>query len=187
MTLNALGIEVPGGGDEFDPQGDMVAMAASFGGRLVVPVASVAARNALATTLGAGGLPLYVTRADAAPGRQLEYSTDGTTWTTVVAGDTGYVTAGIVAASGWTLGDAAGYRGLSYRIAMGMCFVYGVATKASYVANEVIATLPAAARPERIINNGSGGNGNRVDPDGSLRVLVAGTANTIVYIMYPLP
>ena len=80
MTLNALGIEVPTGGDEFDHQGDMVAMGLSFGGRLIVPVATVAARNALATSLGAGGLPLYVTRADAPKGANLEVTYDGSTW-----------------------------------------------------------------------------------------------------------
>lgn len=87
MTLNALGIEVPAGGDEFDPQGDMVAMGASFGGRIVVPVANTTARAALAATLSpTPAVPLYVHRADAEPGQELEVTTDGTTWRSITAG-----------------------------------------------------------------------------------------------------
>lgn len=80
MTKNALGIEVPAGGDAFNPQGDMVEMAASMDGRIIVPVPNTTARDALAASLiPTVDKPLYVLRADAAPSPCVEWS-DGTRW-----------------------------------------------------------------------------------------------------------
>lgn len=101
MTRNVLGIEVPAGTDAFDPQNDMVELGASLEGRIIIPVANVAARTALATTLGpTPAEPLYVHRADAPAGLETEYSTNGTTWRSVsVAMRTG-VASGTTSAGG---------------------------------------------------------------------------------------
>lgn len=53
----------------------------------IFPVANVAARTALAASSSPSpATPLFVFRADAPSGSQLEYTTDGTTWVTLGAG-----------------------------------------------------------------------------------------------------
>lgn len=72
MAKNSLGIEVPGGGDAFDPQGDMVELGASLAGRVVVPVANATAAAALLTAVGATpGQPLFIWQADLPPSHAL--------------------------------------------------------------------------------------------------------------------
>jgi hypothetical protein len=86
MATNPLGLEYPEGADSFQPHTDIQALADSARGRVIVPVASEAERDALETALPPStSLPLYVFRADAPVGREIEYTTDGTTWRTLVA------------------------------------------------------------------------------------------------------
>ena len=58
-------------------------------------VANITARNALVASIGTANItpdnPLLVWRSDAATGRQLEYTTDGTTWSVYDNTDTGWV------------------------------------------------------------------------------------------------
>lgn len=89
MATNPLGLEYPEGADSFQPHTDIQALADSARGRLIIPVASVAARDSLETALPpSASEPLYVFRADAPAGREIEYTTDGTTWRTLVAAGT---------------------------------------------------------------------------------------------------
>src|SRR3954471_23751364 len=84
MALTPIGLNVPAGTDAFDPQVDFGDLATSLIGRTVVPVANVTARAALATLVApTSSKPLVVFRADATAGQQIEYSTNGSTWTTV--------------------------------------------------------------------------------------------------------
>ncbi len=87
MATDSLGITVPAGGDAFDPQGDMVALANSMRSRVIVPVANTTARTALVAAIAwtpSASEPLRVSRADAAAGRQDEITRDGgATWLVV--------------------------------------------------------------------------------------------------------
>ncbi|MEV7962419.1 hypothetical protein [Oerskovia paurometabola] len=86
MATTPTGVEVPAGTDIFDPDGDLRALGASLEGRIIVPVANATARNAVASLVSPSPTePLYVHRGDAPPGRQLEVTTNGTTWITVGA------------------------------------------------------------------------------------------------------
>jgi hypothetical protein len=86
MATNPLGLEYPEGADSFQPHTDIQALADSARGRVIIPVASVAARDSLETALPpSASEPLYVFRADAPAGREVEYTTDGTTWRALVA------------------------------------------------------------------------------------------------------
>jgi hypothetical protein len=88
MVLTPLGLNIPAQTDAFDTATDFADLAASFEGRVVVPVANVTARATLATAVAPSlSEPLYVHRADAPAGLELEVSTDGTTWRSVFSGD----------------------------------------------------------------------------------------------------
>ena len=82
--------------------------------RDVKTVSSEAARAALVADLVAAGdgpttsNPLLVWRQDAPDGAQLEVTTDGSAWSTVWHGDTGWVTVTVV--SGWTVNDPLAVR-----------------------------------------------------------------------------
>lgn len=89
MATTPTGLTVPAGTDAFDPDGDMRTLAGSLEGRIIVPVPNVTARDALSALVSpSASEPLYVHRQDATLGRQLERTTNGTTWTTV-PGETG--------------------------------------------------------------------------------------------------
>ncbi len=78
MAQNALGVEVPAGTDAFDPQGDMVQLADSLSGRVIVPVTNAAARQALLASEGSSeDDPLLVAQQD--DGAYMQH--DGTRWT----------------------------------------------------------------------------------------------------------
>lgn len=86
MATTPEGIEYPVGSDPFDPAGDLAAQAASFESHVIVPVPSVSARGALATTVApTAANPLFVHRQDAAAGRELEWTPDGTAWRTIAS------------------------------------------------------------------------------------------------------
>ncbi|MBN8881922.1 MAG: hypothetical protein J0H73_06355 [Salana multivorans] len=90
MALNDINLRVPLDSDTFDPSGDMRNLASSLGGATVVPVPNTTARAALVTGLGwtpTPGRPLYVHRADAGTGRELEVTTNGSAWRSIRARD----------------------------------------------------------------------------------------------------
>ncbi|ROR95987.1 hypothetical protein EDD28_0557 [Salana multivorans] len=104
MALNDINLRVPLDSDTFDPSGDMRKLASSIGGSSIVPVANTVGRDALVAGLGwtpTPTRPLYVHRANAATGWEIELTTNGTTWRSLYnnwSGD-GFATA----ASGWSL------------------------------------------------------------------------------------
>lgn len=89
-STTPTGITVPAGGDPFDPAGDIGQLAASLAPRTITPVANTTDRGRLVAELAALGRapsstrPLYVHRTDATPGRELEYTTNGTSWASVL-------------------------------------------------------------------------------------------------------
>lgn len=106
--------------------------------------ASIAARNALVTSIGPANIttsnPLLVWRADAPAGSQYEYSTNGgSTWHTIVTSQT--------ATSAQVLfGDANVQVGFRERSGVVTVYAYGTSVLASGVAWEV-ATVPLNFRP----------------------------------------
>lgn len=99
MPITNTGLDVPAASDAFDPQVDIVALATSLNPRIVVPVANVSARTALAAALApTPSAPLFVFRADANPGNGLEYTSDGTAWRALAPSASGKVTASTDAA-----------------------------------------------------------------------------------------
>jgi len=146
MPITDTGLVVPAATDAFDPQGDMVDLANSTTGRIVVPVANVAERTALAGKVAPTlGRPLLVFRADAPAGRNLEYSTDGTTWTVVPAGDSGVQTPTLI--NGWTA------YGSPYQVPVvqkvgGIVYIDGMfRSTGGSVQNQTVGTLPVGCRP----------------------------------------
>ena len=84
MTKNGMGIEVPAGGDAFDPQGDMVELGASLLGRVIVPVANQTEADALIPVLTPSvANPLFVFLADTQALRRH----NGTTWANLIPQD----------------------------------------------------------------------------------------------------
>lgn len=74
----------------------------SLEGRLIVPVPNVAARDALVASFGPTvQKPLVVFRADAPAHLKVEYTTNGTTWTSAGGSDSGWVSPASVA-SAWS-------------------------------------------------------------------------------------
>lgn len=100
-----------------------------------------------------------------------------------LSGDSYYAASGITAGSGWSLAAASGYSGLAWRAKNGYANINGIASKASFAANELIATMPQEIWPDRIIWQGN----YRIGTTGEVRVVSAGTVNTVVYLHYPLP
>lgn len=93
MATTASGVTIPGSSPTTTAatpiQDHWNNLGKSLNGRVVVPVASVTARAALVAALTAEGYtisaanPLYVHRADATPGSELEVTINGTTFTTI--------------------------------------------------------------------------------------------------------
>lgn len=83
MATDARGHTVPDGGAA-PKRADLLDMSLSV--RDIVYVGNTTARAAAATALGASATnPVYTHRADAAAGRELEVTTDGTAWQTIPA------------------------------------------------------------------------------------------------------
>lgn len=84
MVLNAYGVEVPLGSDDFDPDGDMTGLATSLGARMIIPVANATAQAALVTAHApTTSKPLWVYRVDL---DEIQYTTNGTKWRSPGAG-----------------------------------------------------------------------------------------------------
>lgn len=113
----------------------------------VYTIASTAERATLLAALAAAGqpapsatVPLLAWRADAAPGRELEYTKDGALWAAVAAIDSGWITF----ASGLTAGTS------RYREVDGIGYVnvdgtYATTSGTTHTISS--APLPAAIRP----------------------------------------
>ncbi|MFD6094584.1 hypothetical protein ACFWGN_20930 [Oerskovia sp. NPDC060338] len=81
MATTPTGLTVPAGTDVFDPDGDMRTLAGSLDGRIIVPVANAADRDALAALVSPTPTePLTVRRTDTGV---TETNTGGPTWTRV--------------------------------------------------------------------------------------------------------
>lgn len=89
-SIDARGHTIPTGTDAPDAPGALADLSLSI--RDVIQVDNTTARGAVVSALTAAGQgpsatnPVYVHRTDAPPGRELEVSKDGTTWTTIAAG-----------------------------------------------------------------------------------------------------
>lgn len=87
MATDARKHTVPADTDDPDVVGDLAALSASV--RDIIQVDNTTARAAVIDALTTAGIgptatnPVYVHRSDAAPGRELEVTTDGTTWRTL--------------------------------------------------------------------------------------------------------
>lgn len=87
MGTTPGGIDYPGGGDAFDPAGDIQAAAVDADRGRVIYVANTTDANALASALGASPTkPVFVHRGDATPGYELERTVGGSTWTSIPSG-----------------------------------------------------------------------------------------------------
>lgn len=85
MALTPIGLNIPAQTDAFDPATDFGDLATSLVGRVVVPVANTAARDALAVAVPpTTAAPLLVIRADAPT--TLEISTAPGVWDTIAGG-----------------------------------------------------------------------------------------------------
>ena len=95
--LDARRHSVPSGGDAPSRAGWVLGPLLTV--RDPIPVANATDRAQVLTDLAAAGIvpsasePIFFFRADAGTGRELEYTTNGTTFHTVIAGDTGWVAA----------------------------------------------------------------------------------------------
>lgn len=130
-------------------------------------VANTSARSALVAQIGASNIslssPLFVWRADAATGLNLEYTINGVNWfgygsTAIPKDDTGWID--LTYEAGYTAGTA---KQLRYRIRDGVVYIQGGATgpftSGSY---KTVAMLPVAARPsEDQIRAGAAGSSGR--------------------------
>jgi hypothetical protein len=160
MATTASGVTIPGSSptttaatplqDHFNNLGK------SLNGRIIVPVANVAGRASLITALAAEGYtpstsrPVYVERADAEDGAQIEYTTNGTDWWTLYAGSSAWTS--IALDSG--LATAATYPDPAWRLERGGTQVRLLGTRITYSptvnvtaggANNVAVTAPLAA------------------------------------------
>lgn len=88
MVTLPTGLTVPQASDAYQPDADIRTLADSLAGKVIVPVANEAERAALVASLTwtpSPSRPLYVHRADAGTGLELEVTTSGTVWRTVRA------------------------------------------------------------------------------------------------------
>lgn len=166
MALNAAGIEIPAGLDPFDPQGDMVELAASLAGRVVIPVVNATDRADVVSRLGwtpSPTRPLYVDRADATPGATLERTVNGVDFTPVTSRADVQITTWNFGFTGIT---TSGWNGLWLTMRADTILLQGAVTRATaWTAGAVsIATLPAEFRPPRKIS----GVGVEVNTDGTV-------------------
>lgn len=167
-NITPEGIRVPAGGDNYDLTNDLRKMMESA--TTIVPVANIPARAALVAALVAAGRPpttadpLYVDRADAPANRRLERSHDGTSWSPIVAGDTGWIDATLV--GGWSnlLGN---YSPTRYRLMAGQVYLE-IAIKLGTLG---AFTLPPEMRPGKILSFLGTANGGIAD----LRIYPTGT------------
>ena len=169
-------ITVPAGTDLYNIAADLKTMAESA--TVIIPVANTTARAAVAAaTTPSATNPLYVHRADAPTGAELEVSEDGTNWSTILAGPTSTTT--VTMTSGWVEAYS-GSAGKIYRDG-GWAWLEGIVARTSG-SSLTIGTIPAGYRPPRTLNlaltmeNGSSAPG----PGAFLEVTTGG--NLIIHV-----
>lgn len=170
-------VRTPAGSDPYNLTTDLRLMGESI--TSVVPVANTTERNALPGQLASAGRPvsnadpLYVHRSDAPVGAQLEYTTDGSTWTTVgqQVGWTGigYTQPG-TQFPGFGVEPAYSLISPNAALLRGVVQKYFSGSEQPWGASDVVLTLPPAAR-------GSGGS----------KFYVAQGAGTSVYNLQHFP
>jgi hypothetical protein len=116
MTTDIRGHTVPVANDHPSRQGWVLGPLLSV--RDPIPVANATARAALIVALAAlspaivpsTANPVFIFRADAAPGSEIEYTTNGTSWTTMAtSAGSSIITPASVAGAGASLSGAANY------------------------------------------------------------------------------
>lgn len=196
MATDAVGITVPAGSDEFDPQGDMVDMAASMWGMLVIPVANTTDRATKGASLDAAGVTACIfNRADATDGLNLELCLDTSAPGTVYAVDARGKTAwtAITAASGYT---SAAYSRLDFSGGLGELELAGSISinAGNLVRATTIGTVTSThrpvttRRPAATVGNGSTtstGTGAIISSTGTIQLTSDNTtlgAHTVAYL-----
>lgn len=144
MATTSTKVTVPAGTDLFDPQGDMVDLAESLGPLVTITVANTTERNALPgliTWTPSTSQPLRVWRANATPGQEVEYTTDGTTWKVLRAWeDTGWIVPTLT--NSWS--SISSIYSMRYRRMNGIVYLRGMCSGGSATP---IMTLPTGYRP----------------------------------------
>lgn len=196
MATDAVGTTVPAGSDEFDPQGDMVDMAASMWGMLVIPVANTTARSTVGASLDAAGVTACIfNRADATDGQNLEICLDTSDPSTVfpVDGRSPSDWTIITAASGYT---STAYSRLFYVGGKSFLELAGYITinAGSLVRATTIGTITSThrptttRRPAATVGNGSTtatGTGAIISSTGTIQLTSDNTtlgAHTVAYL-----
>jgi hypothetical protein len=192
MVATASGLTIPGndpGTTNVTPLQDIFNnLGKSANGKLIVPVATATAAASLITALAGEGFtpstsqPVFVERADAPAHAKVEMTVDGTTWTPLLMGDTGWTQTGLVAGSGWAFAASGTWAALAYRVIGGVCYVNGTATKSSWAGNETLATLPVGARPRAQFQT----HDVRVQSTGAIAPAGSGTTVFGVDIRFPV-
>lgn len=175
MATDARGHTVPGAGDA-PARAALTDLSLSI--RDVAYVADSTGRATLVSDLATAGKtvsasnPLYVHRADATTGRNLEVTVDGSTWNTIDARTAVLTTTGILtAATGWSITTQAGV------IRGGVVFLRTEFTRtgaditvssAGNIANVNIATIASGWRPSSSFNAGMSSTGTGVVASGDV-------------------
>lgn len=160
-------------------------LALSLSTRDPIPVANTTARAALIVSLASAGItpttanPVFVFRADAGAGFELEVTTDGTNWTTHAAGDTGWITTGLSWGIGWAAASAqANWQSFAYRVFRGKeVWVNGVVTRTgTFTPPSTVVTLPVGVRPSSVYVGESLDLQWDIQPNGGIRARAGSAA-----------
>ena len=146
-TTTWNGITVPAGTDLYNLAPDLKTLAESA--TVIVPVASEVARDAVAAaTTPSATNPLYVHRADAAVGSELEVSEDGTNWAALVTSTD--VTASLSLAAGSFI-SAGGWNAIKTgrTVTLVATFDTGAGWAGGAWASKNMMVIPAALMPVR--------------------------------------
>lgn len=142
-------------------------------------VANNTAKVALANSIGLANItvdnPLFVWRADAPSGKQLEVTTNGTSWAVYNNVDTGDLALSL--SNGFSGAIAGGWNGMTLRNVGNIVIINGLFTRATAWGTGVtIGTVPAGWAPPRREK----GTGIDVLSDGSVVADAAGAAGALV-------
>ncbi|MGG7509441.1 hypothetical protein [Plantibacter sp. YIM 135249] len=92
-------------------------------------------------------------------------------------------------ASGWSGVFIGGWNGLAFRKRDGILYLNGAYNKASWVAGELVMTLPVGYRPSRqtrVFAYGSAFHSVDIYVDGSVRMTIAGGGSVVVAGVIPI-
>ncbi len=153
MPVTAAGVWFPSQSDSTRLWELWEQQAESLSGRTIVPVANVAARDALAAEFGpTPDKPLYVSRADAPVTLRTEWTADGETWQRL----TGERSGAITVSSQWT---PDGSRPLRWHQIGSMVYLSGTMTYSSSIPSNGFVTLngipEVGQRWDGVLRNGN--------------------------------